>query len=129
MFRVPAGFPVFLQAVYLRCIPVGGALGATVEAAFCMRPNLCGQPLQSEHCLGRWTCGEQVNHRPVCPAGGPLANKASDVQGDEYSRLAADLILHANVICFPLYRQLRGETLVGRVVTCCAEDVQQPHAG
>jgi hypothetical protein len=43
--------------------------------------------------------------------------------------ISLDLILHANVICFPLYRQLRGETLVGRVVTCCAEDVQQPHAG
>merc|ERR1711998_586573 len=30
--------------------------------------------------------------------------------------ISLDLILHANVICFPLYRQLKGETLVGRVV-------------
>jgi hypothetical protein len=26
--------------------------------------------------------------------------------------ISLDLILHANVICFPMYRQLRGETFV-----------------
>jgi len=28
--------------------------------------------------------GKQANHRPACPAGGPLANDVSDVQGAEF---------------------------------------------